>query len=338
MKIKTSFTFLAFVIFFTISLAFAEPYDTTLKMDPLQNGDDRGDKIIIKGKLTTETGEPISQKIIKILDINRGTVLGKSQTDFDGIFRFVWDVGDTYIEHTIYDVYEIYTEFSGDTEFSGAISDSEIVRPWTWRPHLTVSIDETSYSKGDTIKINGKVYRILGNFAPIITIFDPINNRILIEQLNDIQSNKRYYDEIIAGGPLWKIDGTYVLEIGYGPNRKAYTTFEYSEEPLIKQETIITPGIIIPNWVKQVAGYWCYDDIDDISFLNGIQYLIKNEIIKVPKSESIDHSQELPIWIKSNACWWSKDQISDTDFSVGIQHLVATDKFNLDIKYGQPSK
>ena len=44
-------------------------------------------------------------------------------------------------------------------------------------------------------------------------------------------------------------------------------------------------GSLIPDWVKNVAGFWNDGSINDASFLEGISYLIQNVII-VPTTES----------------------------------------------------
>ena len=81
--------------------------------------------------------------------------------------------------------------------------------------------------------------------------------------------------------------------------------------------------IIIPDWIRNVAGFWCNDEIDDTSFVGGIQYLIENKIIVVPAAESESSStQAIPSWIKNNACWWSDGQISDKDFASGLEFLI----------------
>ena len=87
---------------------------------------------------------------------------------------------------------------------------------------------------------------------------------------------------------------------------------------------IVSPPVTsIPSWVKNVAGFWCKDQIDNASFIEGIQYLIDNGIIIVPaKSEGEASSQEIPQWVKNNACWWSEGSITDLDFASGIQYLV----------------
>ena len=87
---------------------------------------------------------------------------------------------------------------------------------------------------------------------------------------------------------------------------------------------IVSPPVTsIPSWVKNVAGFWCKDQIDNSSFIEGIQYLIDNGIIIVPaKSEGQGSTQEIPQWVKNNACWWSEGSITDLDFASGIQYLV----------------
>ena len=44
---------------------------------------------------------------------------------------------------------------------------------------------------------------------------------------------------------------------------------------------------LIPEWVKNNAGWWAEGTVDDTTFLNGIEFLIENDIINV-SSESID--------------------------------------------------
>jgi len=79
----------------------------------------------------------------------------------------------------------------------------------------------------------------------------------------------------------------------------------------------------IPEWVKNVASFWYADDIDDASFLTGIQYLIQNDVIVVPITESgTEGGGTVPAWVKNNAGWWAQGAITDADFVNGIQFLI----------------
>jgi len=83
------------------------------------------------------------------------------------------------------------------------------------------------------------------------------------------------------------------------------------------------PPFFIPAWIKEVAAFWCDDKIDDTAFIDGIQYLIDNDIIIVEATSSgTGGSQEVPAWVKNNACWWSLGSITDEDFASGLEYLI----------------
>ena len=85
-----------------------------------------------------------------------------------------------------------------------------------------------------------------------------------------------------------------------------------------------TDEIEIPAWIKNNAGWWATDQIDDSAFLQGIQYLIQEGIMIIPPIEATEasESQEVPSWIKNNAGWWAEGQINDETFVSGIQYLI----------------
>jgi len=80
---------------------------------------------------------------------------------------------------------------------------------------------------------------------------------------------------------------------------------------------------LIPNWVKNNAGWWAEDKISDDDFIAGIEYLIKNKIISISSQNNKENSSDvIPSWIKNNAEWWSAGQISDKDFLSGVKYLI----------------
>ncbi len=92
----------------------------------------------------------------------------------------------------------------------------------------------------------------------------------------------------------------------------------------IKFEIETSNTFEIPKWIRNNAEWWAQGAIGDKDFVSGIQYLIKEEIMQIPATDSsIDNgSQEIPGWIKNNADWWAQGLISDDDFVKGIQYLV----------------
>jgi hypothetical protein len=95
----------------------------------------------------------------------------------------------------------------------------------------------------------------------------------------------------------------------------------------------------IPNWIKNVAGWWADDQISENEFVTGIEYLINNNIILldfVPCNDAIQSqygdTKSVPDWIKNNANWWSENLIDDTDFFNGLQYLIEYNVIKIDNK------
>jgi len=97
----------------------------------------------------------------------------------------------------------------------------------------------------------------------------------------------------------------------------------------------------IPNWVKNVAGWWSNNDISEKEFLTGIEYLINNNIISIPfmpcggaaavaASDPTLAAKLIPDWLKNTAGWWATDQIEDTDFFNGIKYLIQKSILGID--------
>ena len=80
----------------------------------------------------------------------------------------------------------------------------------------------------------------------------------------------------------------------------------------------------VPVWIKNNAEWWAAGKIDDDSFLQGIQYLIKEDILKIhPTTQgSNSGSNGVPVWIKNNAEWWAAGKIDDTSFINAMQFLI----------------
>jgi len=94
------------------------------------------------------------------------------------------------------------------------------------------------------------------------------------------------------------------------------------QSPIMPPST--EPELNIPSWIKTNAGWWAQGQIGDSDFVSGIQFLIKEGIMKIPPTSqgSSTGSDEIPDWIKTNAGWWQEGLITDNDFVQGIQFLI----------------
>ena len=92
---------------------------------------------------------------------------------------------------------------------------------------------------------------------------------------------------------------------------------------VINRITSHSDEISIPDWIRNNALWWSQEQIDDKTFVQGVEYMIKNDIIIIPDIEQGNsESQEIPPWIRNNALWWSQEQIDDKTFVQGLEYLI----------------
>ncbi len=112
------------------------------------------------------------------------------------------------------------------------------------------------------------------------------------------------YDQTYAG------IGSGVFEIGSN-SRSALTSDHIT-------------NISIPQWIKNNAGWWSEGKINDDDFILGIEFLVKENIINIPDTNTNKTTTNIsiPQWIKNNAGWWSEGKINDDDFVRALQYLT----------------
>ena len=155
--------------------------------------------------------------------------------------------------------------------------------------------------------------------------------------------------QIISGDKIWEISGEGILAPSLiikdlienslnsfkFDNKEEIENTDSKEIEPIDQPEVQSPELEvnsgssittkIPDWIRGNAKWWAQDAIGDFDFVSGIQYLIKEGIMTIPKTandSSVNGSKEIPSWIKNNADWWARGLISDDDFVKGIQYLV----------------
>ena len=176
--------------------------------------------------------------------------------------------------------------------------------------YISAIIDRAVYVYGDTIKISGKVSNPKSLDLVMLSVLGPKGNTIILEEL-PLDSDLKFMTSITTGGLLWLSPGIYTIKI----TGKDANTFS---------EKFDFVPFILPDWLKRTAGWWSQDQIDDATFSAGIQYLIKQDIIRIPDLEHREKVSvsEMPSWIKTNAGWWNKGLISDSDFIKGIEFMI----------------
>ena len=167
-----------------------------------------------------------------------------------------------------------------------------------------------------------------GKFVPSKNIFETIENSKIISET--IQSINNYGFAVISIQPQefsTVENSTYVNS----PNEKQIQNLKKLIQQIdSKGFKIVSIGeinsskiISVPEWIKNNAGWWADGTIDDKTFVQGIEYLVKESIIKVTvNSEHENTGESVPKWIKNNAGWWADGTIDDKTFVQGIEYLV----------------
>ncbi|MCV0391728.1 MAG: peptidase [Nitrosopumilus sp.] len=101
------------------------------------------------------------------------------------------------------------------------------------------------------------------------------------------------------------------------------TATDYLQIPVLIYGDKTSTSQNIPTWIKNNAGWWADGSIDDNSFVQGIQFLIKEGIVKIPPtSQGSSSTNQIPAWIKNTAGWWADGIVSDNEFVQGLQFLI----------------
>ena len=197
----------------------------------------------------------------------------------------------------------------------------------TSEKYLTDLTDEEE-KRCNEANLEGEKYAC-SNFDVMDSDVIQINDKKAFQlQYSWIQDKKFSFGTIITeipnGDQVWRIaTDIFGPDYGYfiGKVEASIDSFTLNpSKPAQPKETIEQ----IPSWIKNNARWWSDGSIGDSDFTKGIQFLIKEGIMKVPetKSSTAQADQKIPDWIKNNAKWWSDGSIGDSDFIKGIQYLV----------------
>ena len=182
-------------------------------------------------------------------------------------------------------------------------------------PSISIETSQNVYAYGDHLNIIINVSEITGDDA-YIYIINTEERKSLLFQTPIYQKYTEFPSPfpIDSGSPVWLI-GTYGLEFEYS-GAKSSTQFILEE----------TGQIGLPFWIKDLAKMWVTEQISGKDFSVAIEYMINNEIIKIPYTETDGNASAttIPEWVKYNAGWWAVGAIDDTEFTLALQYLIKT--------------
>ena len=100
---------------------------------------------------------------------------------------------------------------------------------------ISVETNQSNYIEGDIIIISGNIVTLIGDTQVAVQLFQE-GNLIEIAQIK-VSQDGNYSHILIAQGPLWKNQGTYMVKSTYGEGNIAETLFEYTPKTDIIETT-----------------------------------------------------------------------------------------------------
>jgi len=124
----------------------------------------------------------------------------------------------------------------------------------------------------------------------------------------------------------------YVIDQqGHSVERYIFNVISVVEESVMQEETPIETQVIveeeefqIPYWVKNNAKWWSERLISNGEFIDGIEFMIKESVIKIPLLENQHEVRgaEIPEWVRTTSAWWADELVSDKEFVNSLQYLI----------------
>jgi len=196
---------------------------------------------------------------------------------------------------------------------------------------VEINLDKESYGLGETVTFSGSVNRYDEGRDLRISIFDS-KNSLVVTQKTPVNADATFSHTVMLDDEF--AEGKHTAKAQYGSSKATVEIITFEINP--DSQTQIDPPSMelsagpadtatqnIPDWVKNNAGWWAAGDIDDDSFVQGIQFMIKEGLMKIPATEQgAAQEDNIPDWVKNNAGWWAAGDIDDDSFVQGIQFMI----------------
>ena len=142
---------------------------------------------------------------------------------------------------------------------------------------VEITSNQESYVLGESVMFTGSVNKIDEDRSLRISVFDSSNN-LIITKKTPVDTYGKFSYTVVLNEKF--SDGKYIVKSQYGNSKSTVNTSSF----MIASGNIssMTSNVSeIPVWIKNNAGWWADGSIDDASFVQGIQFLVKEGFMKI---------------------------------------------------------
>ena len=141
-----------------------------------------------------------------------------------------------------------------------------------------INTNQESYDLGESVIFSGNVNKYDEDRSLRISIFDS-NKNLIVTQKTLVDTDGTFSHSLVLDEDF--LYGKYTVKAQYGNSKATVESISF----LINSNDISSieeaSNQKIPNWIKSNAGWWANGQIDDNSFVEGIQFLIKEGLMKI---------------------------------------------------------
>ena len=200
---------------------------------------------------------------------------------------------------------------SGKSNIVSSINSRQSVSTTTnsnlFVPQLSVT-EFSLPSSGDIeeVILSGSIKNQQQGIPLLITLIHPNGN---LQEFSASVTSSGNYKTIFSINSN-SLPGKYQIDLEYDSTKVGSVSFNVLEKT-------------VPSWIKDNARWWSSSIISDSEFIDGLEYLLNENIISI-SSENLNSfsDRSIPSWIKDNARWWANNNITDEEFLLAVQYLI----------------
>ena len=142
---------------------------------------------------------------------------------------------------------------------------------------VDIVFDKEMYAVGEAITISGNVSKYDEDRKLRIVVFDQDRKMVINEKI-PVNPDTTFSYDLTSDAKL--SEGEHTMRVQYGSSKVTVEQTSFmirsgDSIPLQKADTVI------PEWIRNNAGWWAEGSIDDGSFVQGIQFMIKEGLMRI---------------------------------------------------------
>ena len=142
---------------------------------------------------------------------------------------------------------------------------------------VEIVFDKEVYVVGESIIISGNVSKYDEDRKLRIVVFDQ-DRKLAVNEKISVNPDTTFSYDLTSDAKL--SEGEHTMRVQYGSSKVTVSQTSFVISPG-NSVSMAKADAMIPDWIRNNAGWWAEGSIDDNSFVQGIQFMIKEGLMSV---------------------------------------------------------